>query len=316
MDILYEEYFSYNEIEEKYDFLKTSNFGKIYKEFNDKSLFEEEGKKYCTELKSKLPIPYDEGDLIFNFCNNLHKIIVKVNNLNNGIFDGIDKDDKMYCFTLKYWLYDQLANIGARGLKINEHFEKWQKGIKDKINETYANICTFNELTEDQYNKLKSIYAFVLLYYNNINVIHETKIVPCKYLNFFGKGLKAYYKSFSECSTERENDNYCKEFNEFQKLYGLDNTHWKNSTLNTRYKYSEDSTLDCPLVIESLKDPLQLIYKEENNILYLTDKPVDIQSNSIVSASSAIGATVGISAFLLYLYKVRKNFISYHKYKL
>ncbi|SBT84821.1 PIR protein [Plasmodium ovale] len=259
-------------------------------------------KKYCTELKTELQIPHNE-DLIFNFCNNLYKIIVKVKNLNNEIFEGIDKDDKMYCFTLKYWLYDQMVNIGARGLKINEHFEKWQKGIKDKINEIYSNPCTFNELTEDQYNKLKRIYAFVLLYYNNINVIREKNFVLCKYLNFFGEGLKAYYKSLSECSTEKENDNYCKEFNEFQKLYGLDNIHWKNSTLNTGYKYSEDSTLDCPLVIESSKDPLKLIYKEENNILYLTDQPVDIQSNSIVSASSAIGATVGISAFLLYLYK-------------
>ncbi|SBS99686.1 PIR Superfamily Protein [Plasmodium ovale curtisi] len=303
MDSLYEEYFSYNEIEEKYDFLKTSHFGKIYKEFNDTKLFVEEGKQYCNDLITKLSIPHNNKELIFNFCNNLYKIIVKVNDLNNSIFDEIDNDDKMYCFSLKYWLYDQLKNTGAMGLKINEHFEEWQKGIKDKINKTYSNPCTFNELEEDQYNKLKSIYAFVLFYYNNINVIHEKKFVLCKYLNYFGKGLKAYYESLSECSKGKRGDNYCKEFNEFQKIYKLNKIFWKNSTYNTGYNYSGDKTYDCPLVIESIQNPILIKYKEKKNILSLCDQPIDSLKGSIISGSSAAGATVGISAFLFYLFK-------------
>ncbi|SBT73639.1 Plasmodium vivax Vir protein, putative [Plasmodium ovale] len=297
------DYFTYDELKEQYNFLETLTFGKLYKELNDNNSFDSDGIRYCNQIKAELSSDLYGDDIPSNFCNNLYKIIVKIKSLNNEIFVGIDKNDKMYCFTLKYWLYDQIKSNGARGLEINDLFEKWQTGIKDKIKTTISNPCTFNILTEEQYNKLKSIYAFVLLYYNNINAIDDKKFVLCKYLNYFGKGLKAYYESLSECSKGKRDDNYCKEFNEFKELYKLDKVFWKNSTYNTKFIYDADSTDDCPLVIESVKNPIRIKYIEKDNILYLSDQPIDSSKGSIISGSSAAGATVGISAFLFYLFK-------------
>ncbi|SBT57571.1 PIR Superfamily Protein [Plasmodium ovale wallikeri] len=297
------DYFTYDELKKQYEFLETLTFGKLYKELNDNSSFDRKGKSHCDEIKSELPNhPYDD-DILSKFCNNLYKIIVKIKNLNNDIFNGIDKKDKIYCFCLKYWLYDQIRNLDAKGLNINDLFEKWQSSIKSKITGIMSVPCTFRELSWNEYNKLKSIYAFVLLYYNNINAIDDKKFVLCKYLNYFGKGLKAYYESLSECSKGKRDDNYCKEFNEYKELYKLDKVFWKNSTYNTKFIYDADSTDDCPLVIQSVKNPVLIKYIEENNILYLSDQPIDSLNGFIISGSSVAGATVGISAFLFYLFK-------------
>ncbi|SBS95339.1 PIR Superfamily Protein [Plasmodium ovale curtisi] len=297
------DYFTYDELNERYDFLKTLTFGKLYKELNDNNSFDSDAISYCNTIKSQLSSnPYDD-DILTKFCNNVYKIIVKIKNINNEIFDGIDKEDKIYCFCLKYWLYDQIRNLGAMSLHINGLFEKWQTSIKDKIPGIMSVPCTFRELSWNEYNKLKSIYAFILLYYKNISSFNKKQNVPCKYLNFFGKGLKAYYESINECSKGKRDDNYCKEFLEFQEIYKLDKIFWKNSTYNTVYNYSEDNTDDCPLVIESVQNPILIKYKEKNNILYLSDQPIDSLNGSIISGSSAAGATVGISAFLFYLFK-------------
>ncbi|SBS92884.1 PIR Superfamily Protein [Plasmodium ovale curtisi] len=297
--------FTYDQLKDVYNFIKTINFGKMYEEFNDKNEYEERGKTYCNQIKGELLSTAIDDEILFNLCNILYKIIVKINEINNDIFNGIHKNDKMYCFCLKYWLYDHLdeTNMPKGKINIDETFQKWQNAIKEKINKELSDPCIFRELNWENREKLKSIYAFILLYYKNINFIHEKGMVNCKYLNFFGKGLKAYYDSLRECSTERKEDNYCKEFNEFQEIYKLDKLYWKNSTLNTEYNYSAESNDNCPLVIESLQSPLIISYKDKKNILYLSNEPNDFQKSTIISTSSAIGTTVGISAFLLYLYK-------------
>ncbi|SBS94771.1 PIR Superfamily Protein [Plasmodium ovale curtisi] len=297
------ENFTYDQIIVVYPFLKNINFGKIYEEFKDKDDYDETGNTYCKELKATLFNNIIDEDIQLNFCNILYKVIVKIKGWNNSIFNGIDKDDKMYCFCLKYWLYDNLnENILPKGQNIDDIFEKLQNDLKNKIDKNISNPCIFRKLEWEQREKLKSIYAFILLYYMNVKSIREKDNVDCKYLNYFGKGLKAYHESLNECSTEKEDDNYCKEFNEFQKIYGLKNKHWETSILHEKYSYAENSSDRCALKIESHNNPLHLSYWYEKEKIHLSDYPIDSQS-TIISASSALGATAGISAFLLYLFK-------------
>lgn len=106
--------------------------------------------------------------------------------MNNETFNGIDNNDKIYCFDLKYWLYDQIKKENIKGLSVNNLFEE-QHSIKDKIVGIRSAPCAFRELNQHEYNKLKSIYAFILLYYNNIKAIHEKKLYPANSLTFLEK---------------------------------------------------------------------------------------------------------------------------------
>ncbi|SBS95031.1 hypothetical protein POVCU2_0092560 [Plasmodium ovale curtisi] len=69
------------------------------------------------------------------------------------------------------------------------------------------------------------------------------------------------------------------------------------------YTYSGDDTDDGPLVFVSIQNPIFMKYKQERNMLYLSDQPIDSLKSSIISRSSTVGAIAGISSFLLYLYK-------------
>ncbi|SBT52624.1 PIR Superfamily Protein [Plasmodium ovale wallikeri] len=296
--------FTYEEFKGKnYSNLETIKFGKIYNEFNYMNEIDAEVKKKCTNSITGLSINSIYNELSKNFCYNLYKIIVIVNGLQNDVFNGIDKNDNMNCLYLKYWLYEKIENLGPRGLSIEMFFQNIKNNLEVEIKSELPYICTFNELNSTEIDKIRSIYAFLLIYYRNIDKFYDNKLIECKYLNYFGKGLKAYYESISKCYDKKNEENYCKEFNELLKIYNIDNIYWKNSMNNIEYNYMPDSTVNCPLAIESLKNPLRLIYQEKNNILHLSDQPMVLLNNSIISASSAMGATVGISSFLLYLFK-------------
>ncbi|SBT55484.1 PIR Superfamily Protein [Plasmodium ovale wallikeri] len=98
----------------------------------------------------------------------------------------------------------------------------------------------------------------------NIDAFNENKIIECKYMDYIGKGLKEYHDTLKRCSEKTEQSNYCKDFNELNEIYKEDYIYWKNSTSDYKYIYNEEDT---------------------------------------VNSSSAIGATTGISLFLIYLYK-------------
>ncbi|SBS93209.1 PIR protein [Plasmodium ovale] len=295
--------FTYENFKNDNIFFEGLIFDKIYKKFNGEYIEDSTAIQKCQEIKSSLLNPYQYEELILNFCKILYKIIAKSKGWQNDITDEIPKDDKLLCTSLKYWLYEKIVNNDIKGLGVDEHFQKWKVALEGKINGQLSIPCTFNKLNWIDIDKIRSIYAFLLIYYSNVVRIYNNKPIKCKYSNFFGKGLKAYYESLSVCSVEKEDDNYCKEFNEFQQLHKLYNIYWKKSTFNTEYNYSEESNDECPLNIESPNDPLIVSYKEKNNILYLSNQTIDYLKNSIISSSSAIGATVGISAFLFYIYK-------------
>ncbi|SBS95579.1 PIR Superfamily Protein [Plasmodium ovale curtisi] len=297
------EKFTYKDLEETYSFLKELKFGKLYDEFNDKSKFDDGGKGYCTQIKDSLQVDSYYEEHILSFCNILYKIIVHVNGISNDHFDSIPQNDEMYCISLKYWLYDQIGDMDAKDLGTSDIFEKYQNHIKNKAKQDASNPCTFNVLKWKDIDKLRSIYAFILIFYNNVNTFYRERNIPCKYMNYFGKGLKAYYESIRECSTEKQDNNYCKEFSEFEKIYGLTNIYWGTSTMDEKYSYVENSSEHCALKIESHNEPLCLTYWYNKEKLHLSNQPIDFQKSTIISASSALGATAGISAFLLYLFK-------------
>ncbi|SBT54673.1 PIR Superfamily Protein [Plasmodium ovale wallikeri] len=296
--------FTYEDLKgKKYPSLKTIKFDSIYDELNNTNEIDVSIQKKCTKAKTGLTINDIYDELSNKFCYNLYKIIVIVKGLQNDIFKGIDKDDNMNCLYLKYWLYEKIENLGPMGLGVETFFQSLKNKLEDEISTVLPNFCTFNKLNSTEIDKIRSIYAFLLIYYKNLDKFYDEKFIECKYLNYFGKGLKAYYESIRECSNKQNDNNYCKEFNEFEEIYKLDKLYWKYSTLNTGYIYVDDTTSDCPLVIESLKDPLRLTYKEKKYTLNISNQPIDSINSSIISASSAMGATVGISAFLLYLFK-------------
>ncbi|SBT51369.1 PIR Superfamily Protein [Plasmodium ovale wallikeri] len=296
--------FTYEEFKKKnYPSLKTIKFGKVYDEFNNMNEIDTSVKKKCTKAKSGLPINDIYDDLSNKFCYNLYKIIVIVNGWQNDNFKGIDKDDNMNCLYLKYWLYEKIENLGPKGLGVETFFQSLKNKLEHEISSVLPKFCTFNKLNSTEIDKIRSIYAFLLIYYRNIENFHNEKHILCDYLNYFGKGLKSYYESIRECSNRQNDNNYCKELKELEEIYKLDKLYWKHSTLNTGYIYADETSSDCPLVIESLKDPLRLTYKEAEYTLNISNQPIDSLNSSIISASSAMGATVGISAFLLYLFK-------------
>ncbi|SBS90545.1 PIR protein [Plasmodium ovale] len=298
--------FTFDQLKEVYEFLGNTKFGKIYEEFSGKNSIEIDGEKKCEAIKNGLLSNDIDHDIQLKLCDNLYKVIVKVNNLNNNIFSGIDNDDKMYCFCLKYWLYNNIDKTSMpMGVKIDGIFEKWQNAIKDVVDKRYKNPCVFRELELEleQHKKLNNIYEFILMYYENINSIREKANVDCKYVNYFGKGLKAYYESVLDCSKKQPADNYCKEFNEFKNTYVLEKIYWDTSKEYEKYNYDRNNSGNCALKIESHNEPLHLTYWYDKEKLHLSNQPIGFQKSTIISTSSALGATAGISAFLLYLFK-------------
>ncbi|SBT02125.1 PIR Superfamily Protein [Plasmodium ovale curtisi] len=292
----------YVEFEGKYDFLKTLIFSQIYQKFTHEYKTDTDGDTYCNEVKENLTIPDGYIDNISHFCNVLYHILANVRKWKNDLYDEITDDDRMYCISLKYWLYEEKENLPFYS-NIDNAFESLKNKLEDKLNVKLSVPCTFTELNLNDIKKLRQIYAFALIYYSNIKIFKEQTNIYCKYLSYLGSGLRAYYESDKECNKEKNESNFCKEFKEFQKTYMGDNIYVNTSRDYLDYHFREEDTENCPLVIESLKDPLRLMYKEGIDRWYLSDQPVVSLNSSIVSASSAIGATVGLSAFILYLFK-------------
>ncbi|SBT57093.1 PIR Superfamily Protein [Plasmodium ovale wallikeri] len=272
--------FNYDEFKNPHNILEKSKFDIIYNEFNN----------------------HNDEQLILDFCHNLYKINIKINGWENMLFNEFPINDKTYCISLKYWLYERIDKLDLKGQKIHNNVQQLKEMLESKINSNLSVPCAFNELEWNEHQKLRSIYAFMLIYYSNLDKFHN-KLIDCKYINYMGEGLKEYNESLKKCSTEKDLSNYCKEFNEFKEIYKEDYLHWKTSTVDKAYIYSDEDTVNCALQIESLKDIIHLSYWNKKEKIHLSNYPFDSQKSAVISASSAIGATAGISLFLIYLYK-------------
>ncbi|SBT52191.1 PIR Superfamily Protein [Plasmodium ovale wallikeri] len=261
-------HFTHNQLETNFPSLQESKFSKIYKEL-DKSCTavdygEYESEAYdCSVYKISGSDDY-VIDLLKKLHRNLDKIHSTVNETANGHFNDPPNDEKEYCLYLKYWFYYELVTKEDYKSQISNIFEKWKEYTTGKEANDELKHCTFHEVTFDEIEKLKSIYTFRLIFYNNIGAFNNNNDIECRYMNYFGTGLKEYYQT------------------------------------------DENNKSQCALVIESLKNPLSLTYKKSYDRWHLSDQLTDSLKGSIISGTSAVGATVGISAFLLYLFKFTK----------
>ncbi|SBT55639.1 PIR Superfamily Protein [Plasmodium ovale wallikeri] len=290
-------------IDEIHNILENLVFDKIYKRFNEEYKVDDTAAQKCNKIKDELSIHDENEELILNFCKILYKLIVKSNGWQNDDYEEIPEENEMYCLHLKYWLYENVENGSQKGLNIGTDFQNWKDKLENQISANLKYPCTFNELSWSDISKIRSIYAFILIYYSNLQAFNKNKQIKCKYMDYLGKGLKEYHESINICSGKNEQEKYCKEFKEFQKIYKEDKLYWRTSKADREYKYEEDNTYACSLNIETLDNPLHLTYWHDKEKLHLSNQVIDFQKSTIISASSAIGATVGISAFLLYLYK-------------
>ncbi|SBS92876.1 PIR Superfamily Protein [Plasmodium ovale curtisi] len=180
----------------------------------------------------------------------------------------------MCCLHLKYGLYEKVATDSQMG-----------------------------ELSRSDVSKIRSIYAFISIYCIKLEAFHKNKQIKCKYTDYLGKGLKEYHENINICSGKNEQAKYFKKFKEFQEIYNEDNLNWETSKENKKYIYAKDNTAQCALEIESHNNPLHLTYWYNEKKLHLRNKHIGFQKSTIISTSSAIGTTVGVTSFLLYLYK-------------
>ncbi|SBT84643.1 PIR protein [Plasmodium ovale] len=305
-------HFTHNQLETNCPSLQESKFSKIYKVL-DKSCTDDDYGEYelepykCSEYKIS-GSDDDVIDLLKKLHRNLDKIHSTVNETANGHFNDPPNDEKEYCLYLKYWFYYELVTKEDYKSQISNIFEKWKQYTRGKEANDPLKHCTFHEITFDEIKKLKSIYTFRLIFYNNIEDFNNNSDIECRYMDYFGKGLKEYYQSTNDCSREQPKNNYCKEFNEFRDIYEKDNVYFQRSSSYHNYVADENNKSQCALVIESLKNPLSLTYKKSYDRWHLSDQPIDSLKGSIISGTSAVGATVGISSFLLYLFKIRSLF--------
>ncbi|SBS89874.1 PIR Superfamily Protein, partial [Plasmodium ovale curtisi] len=267
------------------------------------------------EIKETIDDDYVK-EFLQKLHHNLYKICSTINESDNGYFKKTPEDEKEYCIYFKYWLYDEILSNEYYISNINKIIKEWENKINDEKYSTFRNLCSFNKLEQSDIEKLKRIYAFKLILYDNANIFNTEKNKNCTYLSELGKGLKLYSESVTKCSTPGNEDNYCKEFKEFLNIYKLDKLYLKTSE-SFDYQFGDEETVECPLVIESFKDPLRLMYKERKNRWHLSDEPIYFLNSPIISASSAMGATLAISAFLLYMFKYTniRSFFGHGKQK-
>ncbi|SBT57401.1 PIR Superfamily Protein [Plasmodium ovale wallikeri] len=195
--------FNYDEFKNTYNILGKTKFDIVYNEFNNHSEFHNNPKTYCTDIKGTISFPYDDENLILHLCHNLYKINVKINGWQDYLFDELPKNDKTYCISLKYWLYERIDKLDLKGQKIHNNVQQLKEMLESKINSNLSVPCAFNELEWNEHQKLRNL------------------------------------------------SNYCKEFNEFKEIYKEDYLHWKTSTVDKAYIYSDEDTVNCALQIEA-----------------------------------------------------------------
>ncbi|SBS94727.1 PIR Superfamily Protein [Plasmodium ovale curtisi] len=227
--------------------------------------------------------------------------------IDNFSYEDFEKDNDFIKNLLFHKIYKKFEDEYIRENTAIAKCSQIENGLSIPYNEKglILNFCKILQIiiAKDNYLRNELDNEIPEDYRINLDTFHTQNNIKCKYMDFLGKELKVYHESVNRCSETDGKNNYCKEFKEFQDIYKIGKIYWKNSTSDTEFHYTQDSTHNCPLYIESWKDPIRLIYKEANYTLHLSNQPMDTVNSSIISASSAIGTTVGISAFLLYLYK-------------
>ncbi|KMZ96496.1 hypothetical protein PVNG_06423 [Plasmodium vivax North Korean] len=288
--------------------MQNSNFYKIYHEFRKPCTeYKTDNNASCYEKASRsIQGSLDDSKILKDLYSNLFRIYASIPYTNNDYFDfDISEYQKMYCISLKYWLYDQIISEGLEETKINAIFHGWETYLKNKIKNKSPDLCIFHKLKKDEINMIKNIYALYAIFYDNTNISENCNNDKCKYIDYFGKGLDNLINSIKKCSSDSSNKEYCNEFNEFLEQCKNNIKQSGISIYQENNKGTSDTIGKYLLSVENYNDKPLYIYLKNDELLNFV-KTSDFLSNKIttIAATSVVGSAIGLSSIFYYFYKV------------
>ncbi|SCA60521.1 VIR protein [Plasmodium vivax] len=303
-----DEDYSLDKIKESHNFIDNSVFYKIYKEFDVPCKSIKYNSDASCPSNNLINPAFSEKviNLLKELYSNLYRVYFTSKNKTNYYFDDdyTTEVKKIGCICLKYWLYHQIVSKGLNESEIKDLFEGYTQYINGKIDND-NNYCNFNELSLNQINTFKNIYAFYAILYDNTNNIETCDSENCKYMNYFGKGLDDFFNSIKKCSIDPSNNNYCNQFNEFINKYMVGNEH-AGISINYEPTMSTDNTPGKYLLSsEKYSNETLYIYLKDEKLLnfFKTSYFLSNKNTSTIAGTTVVGSAVGLSSIFYYLYK-------------
>ncbi|SCA59604.1 hypothetical protein PVC01_000015300 [Plasmodium vivax] len=263
--------FTVDKIKQEYEFIEDSSLYKIYDEFNwdcDDSRYHND-KDSCLKDKTDSWTTFSEvNNLLKQLYSNLFRIYYTMKIINNDYFEHYqDELKKMGYIYLKYWLYDKIVKDNFDDSKIKELYQGWKKRIQNKVNYKPPKPFIFYSLKKDEINKIRKIYTFSTILYENIKTFETENNNNSKYMDYFGEGLDEFISSINRCASKVSSDDYCKEFDEFVNICKDNSSNAGISIYTGNVGYSPDDSNKYLLSVEEYKDKLLYIYLKDKRIL-------------------------------------------------
>ncbi|CAI7719386.1 hypothetical protein, conserved [Plasmodium vivax] len=300
--------FTVDKIKEEYKFVEESNFYEIYDEFNwecKNGSYTDNGASCLNDRSDDWTRFPEVNNLLKQLYSNLYRIYNTIAGNGNDYFDGSEDVKKMGYIYLNYWLYDKIVKGDFDDTKIEELYQGWKKRIQNKVNYKPSKPYIFNSLKKDEINKLRKIYAFSTILYENINQFVTYNNNNNKYMDYFGEGLDEFISSINKCSSEKPTDNYCKEFKKFLNKCKDNSSKAGISIYPVNEGYSPDDSNKYLLSAEEYKDKLLYIYLKDKKLLNFlkTSHFISTKNRTTIAATSVVGSAIGLSSIFYYLYK-------------
>ncbi|CAG9482895.1 unnamed protein product [Plasmodium vivax] len=211
--------FTVDKIKQEYEFIEDSSLYKIYDEFNwdcDDSRYHDDKDSCLNDSSDGWTKFSNVNKLLKELYSNIYRIYFTIKGNNNDYFeDNEDEIKKMGYIYLKYWLYDKIVNDNFDDSKIEELYQGWRNRIFNMVSHKPSNPFIFYSLKKDEINKIRKIYAFSTILYENVNNFKTYNNNNKNYMDYFGEGLDEFINSINSCFDNLCKDNYCNEFKEF-----------------------------------------------------------------------------------------------------
>ncbi|SCA59792.1 hypothetical protein PVC01_000021200 [Plasmodium vivax] len=304
-------------IKNEHSFIDKLDFYNIYKEF-DIPCKNQFGQDACYKGDTdRWTQTYDVKELLKNIHSNLYKIYSTLNNKRSEYFGYVKlKDEKIYCASLKYWLYDKIVTKDLNEDDIKGLFEGWENHIQKNIEYDRLESCKFYNLNKDEIKRIKNIYALNTILQTTMNIFETCSDKECKYKDYFEQGLIEFINSANKCSNDSMMKGYCAEFSEFLKICYHNNENKGITVSKTYNEPSDDNGMRYLLYVKNnINDTLYVYIKNNkwinwNKISHL----LNTQKSATIAATSIAGSAIGLSSIFYYFYKVILNDI--FKYKI